>query len=127
MRHWLWIILLLPVSPLIAKDKKLGGYVLDPAAFRKIQTYCVDTHNLPPREVKVINRFVERESKPQGLLSRLPWRRLATCREGAPDAIVRTEFPPDRFEVDFHGTSSLTGCSSYSGQGHPPPSMKRAR
>ena len=101
MRHWLWIILLLPVSPLIAKDKKLGGYVLDAAAFRAIQTYCVDTHNLPPREVKVINQFIAHESKPTGLLARLPWHRLATCREGARDAIVRTEFPPDRFESVF--------------------------
>ncbi len=51
MKHWLWIILLFPVSPLVAGDKKLGGYVLDAAAFRKIQTYCIDTRNLPPREV----------------------------------------------------------------------------
>jgi len=101
MKHWLWIIFLLPVSPLVAKDKKLGGYILDAAAFRKIQTYCVDTHNLPPGEVRVINRFVARESKPQGLLSRLPWHRLATCREGNPDAIVRPEFLPDRFASVF--------------------------
>jgi hypothetical protein len=34
MKPWQWIILLLPVSPLIARDKKFGGYVLDAAAFR---------------------------------------------------------------------------------------------
>jgi hypothetical protein len=101
MKHWLWIILLLPVSPLVAKDKKLGGYVLDPAAFRKIQSYCIDTHNLPLREVKVIDLFVARESKPTGLLARLPWHRLSTCREGGPDAIVRTEFPSDHFPSIF--------------------------
>jgi hypothetical protein len=101
MKHWLWIILLLPVSPLVAKDKKLGGYVLDPAAFRKIQSYCIDTNYLPPREVKVISQFVARESRPTGLLARLPWRRLATCREGGFDAIVRPEFPSNRFSSIF--------------------------
>ncbi len=101
MKHWLWIILLFPVSPLVAKDKKFGGYFLDAAAFRKIQSYCVDTHNLPPREVEVINQFIARESKPNGLLARLPWHRLATCREGDPDAIVRPEFPSDRFAGVF--------------------------
>jgi hypothetical protein len=101
MKHWLWIILLLPVSPLVARDKKLGGYVLDAAAFRKIQSYCIDTHNLPPREVTVFNLFVAHESNPNGLLARLPWHRLATCREGHPDALVRPEFPSDRFPSIF--------------------------
>ena len=100
MKYWLWIILLLPGS-LFAKDKKLGGYVLDATTFRKIESYCVDTHNLPPREVKVIDQFISYESKPQGLLSRLPWHRLATCRGGDPDAIVRLEFPAPRFQSMF--------------------------
>lgn len=103
MKHWLWIILLLSASPLAAKDKKLGGYVLNAAAFGRIQSYCFDTHNMPPREVKVINQFVVRESKPNGLLTRLPWHRLATCQEGHPDAMVRLEFPSDRFPSLFHG------------------------
>src|SRR5271169_689729 len=97
MKQWLWVILLLPVSPLVANDKKLGGYVLDPAAFQKVQSYCIDTHSLPSREVKVISQFVARESNPSGLLAKLPWHLLATCREGGADAIVRPEFPLDRF------------------------------
>jgi hypothetical protein len=101
MKHWLWLILLLPVSPLVAKDKKLGGYVLNAAAFREIQTYCVDTHNLAPWDVQVISQFMARESKPTGVLAGLPWHRLATCREGDPDAIVRPEFPSGRLETVF--------------------------
>jgi hypothetical protein len=101
MKYWLRIILLLPGLPLFAQNKKLEGYVLDAAAFNKIQSYCVDTHNLPPREVKVISQFVARESRPAGLLARLPWHRVATCQEGDPDAIVRPEFPPDRFPSVF--------------------------
>jgi hypothetical protein len=101
MKQWLWIILFLLVSPLAAKDKKLGGYVLDAAAFGKVQSYCVDTHNQPPREVKVINQFLSRESRPSGLLARLPWRRIATCQEGASDAVVRMEFPTPHFSTVF--------------------------
>lgn len=93
MKHWVWIILLLPFSPLFAKDMKLEGYVLNAAAFRKIQSYCIDTRNLPPREEKVIEQFVSHESKPAGLLARLPWNRLASCQQGDLDAIVRVEFP----------------------------------
>jgi hypothetical protein len=100
-KYWFWIILLLPASALFAKDKKLGGYVLDPVSFRVIQSYCIDTHNLPPREVKVINQFIARESKPTGLLARLPWHRLGTCQEANPDAIVRLEFPYDHSSAYF--------------------------
>jgi hypothetical protein len=101
MKHCLWIILLLPVSPLVARDKKLGGYVLDAAAFGKIQSYCVDTHNLPSLEIKVINQFVAHESRPTGLLARLPWHRVGTCRDGAADALVRLEFPTDHSPTIF--------------------------
>lgn len=100
MKRWLWIILLLPGSPLFAKGKKFEGYVMDAAAFRAIQSYCIDTHNLPPREVKVIDQFILQESKPKGLLTKLPWHLLATCQDGGPEAIARVEFaynhPPTR-------------------------------
>ena len=95
MKRWLWIILLLPGSPLLAQNKKLEGYVLDAAAFRKIQSYCVDTHNLPPDDAKVIDHFVSQESKPRGLLTKLPWHRRETCDAAGLDAIVRMEFPHD--------------------------------
>ena len=101
LKYWLWIILLLSISPLFAKDKKFGGYVLDHAAFRSIQTYCVDTHNQPLREVKVIGQFVSHESQTDGLLARLPWRRFATCQQGGSDATVRLEFRSDRFPSLF--------------------------
>jgi hypothetical protein len=87
------MILLLPGSPVFAQNKKLEGYVLNAAAFRKIQSYCVDTHNLPPDQVKVIDHFVMQESKPKGLLTKLPWHRRAACDAAGLDAIVRMEFP----------------------------------
>lgn len=94
MKHWLWIIPLLPGSTLFAQNKKLEGYVLNAPAFSKIQSYCVDTHNLPPDQARVIHRFVLEQSKSKGLLTKLPWRRRATCEDAGPDAVVRMEFPP---------------------------------
>lgn len=93
MKYWLWTILLLPGSPLFTQNNKFEGYVMDAAAFGKIQSYCVDTHNLPPDQVKVIDQFVLQESKPKGLLTKLPWHRRATCENAGLDALVRMEFP----------------------------------
>jgi len=96
MRCWLWVILLLCLPPAFAGDSKFGGYVMNAAAFRKIESYCVDTHNLPPEQASVVTNFVWQESKPRGLLTRLPWHRLPSCSEGRPDAIVQVEFPRRR-------------------------------
>ena len=106
MKRWLWIILLLPPLPLFAQSGKFEGYVMNAAAFRKIQSYCVDTHNLPEDQVKVIDHFVSQESKPKGLLTKLPWHRRSSCQDAGIDALVRVEFPhgspfshPERDEV----------------------------
>jgi len=95
MKYWLWIVITLFALPLFAKDYKLRGYVMDAAAFRNIQTYCIDTRYLPPWKERIVNQFVAHESHPNGLLVKLPWRRLTSCEEGAADARVRLEFPPD--------------------------------
>ena len=126
MKQWLWIILLLPVSPLVAKDKKLGGYVLDAAAFGEIQSYCVDTHNQPPREVKVINQFLARESRPLDSSPAFPGGGWQHARRGLLTPLCGWNFPIANFQP-FSGAAPSTECSSCSGQAHPPPSMKRAR
>ena len=92
---WLSIMLVLSSSPMFAQNRNLQGYVINAAAFRKIQSFCVDTHNLPPDQTDIINRFLVRESKAKGLLTKLPWRRRPTCQDPGIDAIVRLEFPPD--------------------------------
>jgi hypothetical protein len=93
MKSWVCMLLLLWGSPLPAQNKKLEGYVMNPAAFRKIESYCIDTHNLPPDQVKVINHFVAKESKPKGLFTKLPWTQRASCQDAGLGAIVRMEFP----------------------------------
>lgn len=95
MNRWLWIIVLLLPAVSFAQDKKLQGYIMNAVAFGKVRTYCIDTHNLPPDQADVVDRFVSEESKPKGLLTRLPWRRVATCQDAGVDALVRLEFPHD--------------------------------
>jgi len=94
-KYCLWIVLLLSASSLLASDNQLRGYVLDATAFRNIQTYCIDTRYLPPLKERVIHQFVAHESRPRGLLAKLPWHRLTSCGDGAADVRVRLEFPPD--------------------------------
>ena len=120
MKYSFCLVLFLQLSPLLAKDKRLDGYVLNAAAFREIELYCVDTHNLPPREVAVINQFVSRESKPRGLLARLPWRRLAICPEGGSEAILRLEFPTKHLSV-FSGDHDINGALLVFKAGGPSP------
>jgi hypothetical protein len=40
-----------------------------------------------------VEGFVETESKPKKLLTKLPWKLLHDCRESVPDAVIRIEFP----------------------------------
>jgi len=95
MKGRLLIVLVLSGAPLLAQSGKFQGYVMNAGAFRNVHSFCVDTHNLPPDQTNVINRFVSQESKPKGLLTKLPWNRRATCQEAGIDAIVRWEFPHD--------------------------------
>jgi hypothetical protein len=120
MKHCFCLILFLQFSPLLAKDKRLDGYILDAAAFREVEMYCVDTHNLPPREVAVINQFVSRESRPRGLLARLPWHRVAICQEGGSHAIVRLEFPTKRVSM-FYTSHDVNGALLVFKAGSPTP------
>lgn len=94
MKRFLIFVLLLG-SLLAAQSDKFQGYVMNPAAFRKIQSYCIDTHNLPAEDLRIIQRFVAQESKPKGLFTKLPWRRRVACEAPGVDAVLRMEFPHD--------------------------------
>jgi hypothetical protein len=92
MKPWLWIVVLLLGAPLCARDKKFEGYVINPSALREVESYCVDTHNLPADQTRIIERFVSQATKPKGVLAKLPWHRLPRCQESGHHAIVRFEF-----------------------------------
>ena len=93
MKHCLCIAILTAVMQLAAKEQKLTGEVSDRAALAAIESYCVDTRQLPDDQAYQIRGFLQDESKPHGLLSKLSWKLFPDCREGGPDAIIRVEFP----------------------------------
>jgi len=93
MKHCLCIVLLTTVMQLAAKEQKLIGEVSDPAALAAIESYCVDTRQLADDQAYQIRGFLQEESKPHGLLSKLSWKLVPDCREGGPDAMIKVEFP----------------------------------
>ena len=101
MKRVFWIAWLLPASVLFARDHRLRGYILDGPAFQGIRTYCFDTHNQAPREARVIEHLIFRESRATGLFAQLPWRRIENCQAQEPDAYVRVEFPPSKTLTGF--------------------------
>lgn len=92
MKPWPSLLIFLVTLPLGAKEKKPVGEVSDPSALAKIQSYCVDRRDLPGYQAYEVKGFVETESKPKKLLTKLPWKLLPDCRESDPDAIIKIEF-----------------------------------
>jgi hypothetical protein len=72
--------------------KKPAGKIPDLAAFSQIHSYCVDSSGLAGDEALDLTNFVNAESKPKKLLSKLPWTLVRDCSQGPPDAVVRVEF-----------------------------------
>lgn len=94
MNRYLLIVLLLSAAPSFAQREKFQGFVMNLAAFREIQSYCIDTHNLPADDAKIVESFILQESKPNGLFTKLSWRRV-NCGSVGLDASVRLELPRD--------------------------------
>lgn len=82
-------ILLLPVT---VAAKKPTGKISDPAAFSRIQSYCIDASELPGDEALDLRNFVSEERGPKKLLAKLPWKFVSSCSEGSSDVVVRVEF-----------------------------------
>jgi hypothetical protein len=78
--------------PLATKQKKPAGKIPDPAAFAKIASYCVDTSELRSDQAYDARGFVQVESKPGRLLTKLPWKLLPDCGDSGPDAVLTLEF-----------------------------------
>jgi hypothetical protein len=104
-RSWACILLVFIALPLLATGKKLAGKVTDEAAFGQIRSYCIDTSLLPGWEAIDVRDLVKTESKPKGLLSKLPWRLAASCQASDVDAVVRVRFR--RLAMTGIGTGAL--------------------
>jgi len=96
-------------APNAAAGKNLAGKVVNRAALQNVMTYCVDTSNLdrgpvsggdfPHPEAFDVREVIERDRKPNGLLSRLPWKLEASCSAPGVDAVLR---------FNFHSIASFT-------------------
>ena len=121
MKLWLFILAVATALPLAAKDKKSSGEIPDRAAFVKIRTYCVDSED----HTSEVRAFIERESKPKKLLTKLPWKLYVDCREDDPDVVIKVEFlllssvgillgapeNPDRLPEDAYKTRAVLEIS----------------
>jgi len=121
MRLKLWVLVVLACAalPSATAGAKLAGKVLDDSAFTKVKTYCVDTSNLGVApgawiysgangpfnvvspsgvgdvahpEAFDVGEVMTRESRPKGLLRKLPWKLDESCSAAGVDAIVRFNF-----------------------------------
>ncbi|HEV2491987.1 MAG TPA: hypothetical protein VG204_02830 [Terriglobia bacterium] len=88
-----FVSILLAALSLAAKEKKPTGEIPNPAAFAKITSYCIDSSQLSGNDAYTVQGFIETESKPKKLLTKLPWKLYRDCRDAEPDAIVKLEFP----------------------------------
>ncbi len=79
--------------PLAAKQKKPAGDISDRRAFQNVRRYCIDLSGLEDYEEYDVRGFIERESRPGKLLTKIPWKIEKDCDDSDLDAAVKLEFP----------------------------------
>jgi hypothetical protein len=101
--------------------------LVEPVAYLS-DSYCIDLSGLEDYEVYDVRGFIDQESKPGNLLTKVPWKLDKDCREGDSDVIVKLEFP--RLHVTSLGSGQPSG-PGMAGQGRgsdgqtPPVAMGR--
>ena len=78
--------------PAISQGKKPNGDIPKPRELARVQSYCINKSGLSGPDRYLIEGFVTKESKPKGLLTKLPWNLVDDCRDGNPDAMATVEF-----------------------------------
>src|SRR5271157_6645940 len=102
LKLWVFVILACAAAPSATAGKKPAGKVLDVAALSKVRTYCVDTSKLsggpiwPESLLKPeafdVRKLIKRESGPNGLVSKLPWKLEPSCPAAGVDAVASFNF-----------------------------------
>jgi hypothetical protein len=92
-KNCLYLLMLAVGFSAAAKQKKATGQILDPAAFARVRSYCVDVSDLPENEAYEVNGFVKDQGKPGQLLTKIPWKLYPDCREASTDAVIKLQFP----------------------------------
>ncbi len=78
--------------PVAVAARKPRGNISDPAAFSRIQSYCIDASDLADDEALDLRDFVSTERGPKKLLSKLPWTYVSDCSQGNHDVVIRMKF-----------------------------------
>jgi hypothetical protein len=86
--------MLVVTLPTTGWAKKPSGEVPDRRALAEVQTYCIQKSGLSDSDRYLVDGFLKTESKPKRLLTRMPWKLVASCRDDNPDAIATVEFVP---------------------------------
>jgi len=108
------------VPPLAAKQKKPAGKISDGSAFLSVQSYCIDSSGLEDYESYDVKGFIDKESQPGKLLSKISWKLKKDCSEGDSDVLVKLEFPRSRVNRLGSGPPTTPGNPGIDGQ---PPSV----
>jgi hypothetical protein len=85
-----FLLISLPVAA--SAGKKPMGRIPDVAAFNGVRSYCIDASGLSGPEAYDIKAFVHVESRPKGLLTKLPWKLEGECTKESPDAVAKVSF-----------------------------------
>jgi hypothetical protein len=117
MRPLVGCVTVLIALPLAAKQRKPAGEISDKTAFQNVQRYCIDLSALEDYEAYDVRGFIERESRPGKLLTKIPWKMEKDCDNSDLDAAVKLEFP--RLPVDRVGSAPPPVGPGIDGQ--PPP------
>jgi hypothetical protein len=109
----LCLLLCVSVARGSAIKHKTCGELFDPAALRRVRTFCLDASNLEPGLASEVAAFVARESRPHNLLKHIPWMFTDQCADA--DAIVRVYFAQAEQHTRIEQTShNALGGVSYS-------------
>ena len=82
--------------------ERSAGKISDKKAFQNVQHYCIDLSRLEDYEAYDVRGFIERESRPGKLLTKIAWKIEKDCDDSDLDAVVKLEFP--RLRVDRLGS-----------------------
>lgn len=112
MKYACAIFILMLAAPAWGKEKKPFGEVVDAAGLQKAQSFCLDTSELSADETSDLNKFIDRESKPKKLLSRLPWKLNSDCAQANVRAKIQFKLGEEVVQATGMGTLQGTPATS---------------
>ncbi len=82
---------LLPCISFAGQEKPPHGDVADAGSLLKVHTFCLDTSQLTPDQLRDLQRFAAQAGKPKGVFTKLHWQRLDSCSSAEATVILTME------------------------------------